>query len=104
MYFPELVYVIRKSNSSADQTLNLTLGMVPDLRMCMIDDGHRQLEAACPARETTQEVLSALKFVDLTMERTELDHARNLENIKKALQNNEGTVMTLRLVFCNEDL
>lgn len=104
MYFPELVCIIQKSSSSAFHILELTLGMVSDLRMRMIDDGHRQLEAAWQSQETIKEVLSGLKCVEITMELIVLDHTRNMVSIKNALQDMEGTVMALRRVFCNQKL
>jgi hypothetical protein len=104
MYFPELVCIIQKSSSSALHILKLTLGMVSDLRMRMIDDGHRQLEAAWQSQETIKEVLSGLECVEITMELIVLDHTRNTVSIKNALQDMEGTVMALRRIFCDQKL
>lgn len=104
VYFPELVYVVQKSCSSAVQTLNLTLGMVSSLRMRVIGDRGRPLEAAWPARESVKEVLNALKCINVTMELTDFDRIRNMESIRKALKDKDGTMMALKPVFCNPDL
>lgn len=104
MYFPELIYVIQKSCSSAIQIVQLTLGMVSDLRLRMIDHKYRPLEAAWSPQETVKEVVSALKHIEVTMELTELDRTRNIENIKEALEDTESVAIALRHIFCNREL